>query len=224
MKTVRLALAAALGASVLLPVVGGLANASAAAKPACNLVTDKAGDTSVYPAGGLTSDALDITSVDLATNKRSLTAVIRVKKLAATSAAAPSGQQWQVGFNAGGVDFGVSAHANAAGSVLYYAFYSDPTTNSGSIYSATVTGVFDMAKSEIRMTTPLTTFAGEASIASGKTKITGISGQTGAEILIPEPSGRFGNTLFSYAPFEADLADGGKDYLAGSASCVAVGK
>lgn len=202
----------------------GVASATAAGKPVCNLVVDKTGDTSVYPAGGLTSDALDITSVDVATNKRTMTAVIRVKKLAATSAAAPSGQQWQVGFSAGGVDFGVSAHANAAGSILYYAYYSDATTNSGSIYSAPVTGVFDTAKSEIRMTTALTTFDRQTPIASGKTKLTGISGTTGAEILIPEPSGRFGNTLFSYAPFEADVTEGGKDYLAGTASCVPVGK
>ncbi len=203
--------------------VTGLSSASAAPKPVCKLVTDPAGDTVVYPVAGQTSDAMDIVSMDVATSKRIVTAVVRVKKLAMTDVHAPTGMSWSANFVASGITLSLSAHTGPAGTPLFYASYDDPTVG-GSIYAAPVEGVFDLAKNEIRMSASVSTFAGEAAITPGKTKLTDLSATTGAEVLIPLPVGSFGNTLFSTTVGTADTASGGKDYLAGTASCVAVGK
>ncbi len=212
----------ALAACTALAAGTGVA-AAAAPKPVCNLVTDKAGDTSVLPGGVVTDDAMDITSVDVATDKKRITTVIRVKKLAARSASAPTGTLWQVNFTANDIVFSMSAHAYATGEITYTSSYA--TTASGSLYAGGTTGVFDLKKSEIRMTAPLTLFAGQASIKPGKTVISALGGNTGAEIVVPDsPNRTFGSPILTYAPFEADVTSGGKDYKAGTASCVTVGK
>ncbi len=201
----------------------GTGVAAAAPMPVCNLVTDKAGDTNLYPVGGVTSDALDITSVDVASDKRTVTAVIRVKKLALTDPKAPTGMTWGATFVVSGITLGLSGHTGPTGAPLFYASYTDPTTG-GSIYAAPVSGTFDLAKNEVRMSAASATFARQATIKAGKTKLTEIGAVTGTEVLIPLPAGPFGNTLFSDSEFPADEATGGKDYLAGTASCVTVGK
>jgi hypothetical protein len=201
-------------ASVL---AGGSALAAAKVKPVCNLVTDAAGDATDDPAGAAADDALDVTSVDVASDKNNITAVIRVKKLAKSSA-----RNWTAAFSADGTDFSLGAHITAAGTEVFDAAYAAAT--GGSIYGPGTTGVFDVAKNEVRITAPLSLLSEQATIKSGKTKVTGIGATTGAELLVPDASGQFGPTLFSYSPINADDTDGGKDYLAGTPSCVAVGK
>jgi len=177
----------------------------------------------VLPGGVVKDDALDITSVDVASDKKRITSVIRVKKLAARPTSTPGGALWQVDFSANEVVFSMSAHSLASGDMVYTSSYS--STVGGSLYAGGTTGVFDLAKSEIRMTAPLTLFAAQASIKSGKTVISGLGGNTGAEFVIPDtPNRLFGSPLLTYAPIPADETAGGKDYKAGTASCVPVGK
>ena len=203
----------------------GIASAAAkkaAAKPVCNLVTDPVGDSSVYPASGVHDDALDITSVDVATDKTSVTGVIRVKKLAATSTNAPTGMNWTVNFSADGTDFSLAGHSTAAGTIVFDTAYAGAT--GGSIYGPGTTGVFDTAKNEVRITAPLSLLAPQASIRPGKTKLTGLNGRTGVEVLVPDATGMLGSTIFSDSPFTADDTTKGPDYLAGTPSCVVPGK
>ena len=201
--------------------VTGLGSASAAAP--CNLVKDPAGDTSVLPGGVVKDDALDITSVDVATDKKRITSVIRVKKLAARPTSTPGGALWQVNFSANDVVFSMSAHSLASGEIVYTSSYE--MAAGGSLYPGGTTGVFDLAKNEIRMTAPLALFGSEANIRSGKTVISGLSGNTGVEFVIPDTPNRvFGSPILTYAPISADETTGGKDYKAGTASCVPVGK
>ena len=196
---------------------GGAAVAAPKAKPVCNLVTDAAGDASVDPAGAVADDALDVVSVDVASDKTNITAVVRVKKLEKSAA-----RNWTATFSADGTDFSLAGHITAAGTEVFDAAYAGAT--GGSIYGPGTTGVFDLAKNEVRITAPLSLLSEQATIKSGKTKITGIGATTGAELLVPDATGVFGPTLFSYSPVNADSTDAGKDYTAGAASCVAVGK
>lgn len=203
-------------------VVLGSGVAAAAPKPVCNLVTDPAGDSSVAPGGVVKEDGMDITSVDVATDKKRITSVIRVKKLATRSTTAPNGTLWQVNFTANDTEFGMSAHSLATGEVVYTSHYQ--TTASGSLYGGGTTGVFDLKKNEIRMTAPLALFAGEANIKPGSV-ISAISGNTGSEFVLPDtPNRAFGSPILTYAPINADETEGGKDYKVGTASCVPVGK
>ena len=217
--TVRPLLALLVAAAAL----AGTGVATAAPKPVCNLVTDPAGDSAVLPGGAVKDDALDITSIDIATNKKQLTGVIRVKKLAARPASAPGGSLWQVNFTANEVEFNLSAHSLASGEVVYTSSYQ--TTASGSLYAGGTTGVVDLAKNEIRITAPLSLFAAQANIKPGKTVLSALGGSTGAEFVVPDtPNRLFGSPVLTYAPFAADEATGGKDYQASTASCVPVGK
>jgi hypothetical protein len=98
------------------------------------------------------------------------------------------------------------------------------STAGGSLYGPGTTGVFDTAKNEVRITAPLSMLSAQADIRPGKTKITDINGRTGGEILVPDPTGMFGSTLFSDSEFSADDTANGPEYLAGTPSCVVVGK
>jgi hypothetical protein len=198
-------------------IFGGAAVAAPKPAPVCNLVTDAAGDASVDSAGAVADAALDVVSVDVASDRNNITAVIRVKKLEKSSA-----RNWTAVFSADGTDFSLAGHTTAAGTEVFDAAYASAT--GGSIYGPGTTGVFDLAKNEVRITTPLSLLSEQATIKPGKTKVTGIGATTGAELLVPDASGVFGPTLFSYSPISADTTDAGKDYTAGAPSCVAVGK
>ncbi len=222
MSPFRSAAALAVGVSLVVAGQAGAAAKKPKIEPACHLVADPAGDTSVYPAVGLTEDALDITSVDVASDKNAITGVIRVKKLAKSSSNAPMGMNWSVTFDGGGTVFTLAGHSTATGAVVFDTSYA--STAGGSIYGPGTTGVFDTAKNEVRITAPLSLMSKQADIVAGKTKITSIGGTTGPEVLVPDPTGVFGSTIFSDSPSTADSTTGGKDYLAGSPSCVVVGK
>jgi hypothetical protein len=216
MRLVRLATCAALAGSLL--VVG---TSHAAAKPVCNLVTDPVGDANLVGPDPST-DALDITSVDVASDKTNVTAVLRVKALKATSSSAPIGIVWAVKFTADGAAITLQANADASGTVSFDGSYKSATNNS--LYGAGVTGVFDTVKNEVRITAPLALISGQTALKAG-TAVTAISGRTAPQVRISDVSGaKGGGTLFSYAPLSIDATDPGLDYKAGTASCVIPGK
>src|SRR4051812_4356897 len=141
----------------------GVASAKTAAPaPVCNLVTDPAGDASVDPAGAAADEALDVVSVDVASDKNNITAVLRVKKLAKSSA-----RNWTAVFSAEGTDFSLAGHITAAGTEVFDAAYAGAT--GGSIYGPGTTGVFDTVKNEVRITAPLSLLSAQATIKPGKT-------------------------------------------------------
>jgi len=230
-KLVRLAVAAALGASALVTVQAG-----AAPKLPCKLVTDASGDSfsvgsedldpvpASTPGAGPTSNVLDITSADVATDKKRITGVVRVVKLAASDPTfSPTGLAWRVNFTADGQAFSLIAQSDPTGALTYQASYRDKTTGGGNLYAGGVTGILDVAKSEIRMTAELGLFAAQATIKPG-TKITEVGAGSGRVVAVPDAAKLFGGgSLLSYSP-GVDAATSTKTYVASSKNCVLVGK
>ncbi|MDX6197655.1 MAG: hypothetical protein QOJ79_806 [Actinomycetota bacterium] len=226
----RPALVTGLVLTVALTGIASAATKKAAVTPVCNLLTDAAGDGngidpgSPVPAqsGGPSNDAVDILSADVASDAKNITGVLRVKKLAATSSSAPTGMTWSVAFTVDTTTFSLAAHSDPTGAITYDAAHSAPGVNS--LYGPGVTGVFDTAKSELRISAPRELFAKESDLKPG-TKLTGLSANAGPEVAIPDKAGAFGGgAILEGALYYADTASGGKDYLAGTPSCVAVGK
>lgn len=236
MKHARLVSVAAIAASV---VAAGHASAAVKKKPkpippVCNLVTDAPGDangvnlnqsplpTLPTTTAGSSDDALDVLSVDVATDKTTITAVLRLKKLAATSTNAPTGMTWSATYKVDTTTFYLAAHANPQGALTYDAAYA--STAGGNLLTDKPTGSFDPAKGEIHISLPLAAMAKQAVVKPGM-KITAIGATTGPEALIPDATGVFGGgTFFSDSWNTVDTASGGKDYTAGALSCVTPGK
>jgi hypothetical protein len=182
----------------------GAAVAAPTPKPVCNLVQDAAGDVSAPP-----SDNLDIISADVATTSKRLTAVIRVKKLASSDGTSPTGVGYTMRFNVPG---------NAATYYLLASVEPDPIGTTTFEYGTVETGnqltpigdaygVFDLAKSEVRITSPVD-FKTVALKPGTIIKSLSVAAQRRYVVLL---SG-------------ADTATSTKAYVAGSPSCVKVGK
>lgn len=198
---------------------------------ACNLVTDPAGDAvsnpasyiPILPPGSFSSDdAMDITSVDLASDKKGITAVLRLKRLTATSSNAPTGMTWRTSFTAGGVTFTLAGHASPTGATTFDAAYSSPS-DTGS-YGNAVIGIFDTVKSEVRITARRTLLSGQTNIRPG-TVVKGLNGEAAEEfVVVPNATGGPGSGSGLSSRHSVDLAYGDTDYIGGTRSCVVVGK
>lgn len=240
MKLIRLCTAIAVGLSLAL-----VGPAVAAAKVPCKLITDAPGDA--YPINsahihdtiqtevpvnvpafppvtqGPSSDVLDVLSADLATDKRTITAVIRVKKLAITApSAAPTGISWFMNFSADGADFKFAAHTDPTGAQYFDASYSAAT--GGSLYGGGVTGKLDLAKNEVRISAPVSLLANQATIKRG-VKITKISAGAANEVAVFDKTARLTDGgIFEWAIINADRAVTSKSYIAETKTCVTPGK
>ena len=221
MRLVRLATCAALSGSLL---VVTTSHAATKPKPVCNLVTDPPGDAALIgsPSPDPSNDSFDITSVDVASDKTNVTAVIRVKALKATSSVAPTGMVWAATFAAEGATFTLQANASATGAITFDGSYK--STASNSLYGAGITGFFDTTKNEVRITAPLSLISAQSQLSAG-TPITAIGARTAQQVLVTDVTGaRGGGTQLSYAPLSVDATDPGQDYKAGTPSCVIPGK
>lgn len=209
----RPALAVALGLTL---VAAGTSVAAPKAKPkvACNLLVDDKGDGTGFvrtDMNYLPNDPnLDIVSADIATNAKTVTAVIRTDQLTATDSSSPTGRAYYANFFVGEAQLFLSAALDGAGNASYTGGFIE--TRRRSLGEAT--GVIDLKKKEIRISAPLSLFAEKASMKPG-TKITELNalaqrfiGARGVAGVTPS----------------ADAAEGGLTYTAGSPSCVAVGK
>lgn len=90
-------------------VLGALVAPNARAEnPSCHLVTDGTGDAQNVPGTGQAvlpnQDDLDITSGDVATNRRVLTTVVRVKDLSYALSSAPRTREYLMYFHIGKTD------------------------------------------------------------------------------------------------------------------------
>lgn len=203
-------------------------------KKSCNLVKDAAGDANGFnPIGspvptenaGPSDDSLDIRSVDVASDGKTLTGVVRVNKLAASDSMSPTGSGWQISFNApGGQQFSLLATSDPSGAVTYGAGYTDPKTGSTDLYpGGTATGKFLPTKNQIHISVPLSAFAGQSVIRTGDT-LTGLLAFSGQSAAIPDVTGQFGGGTLVGDTNPSDSAGPGKNYVVGTLSCVTPGR
>jgi hypothetical protein len=205
---------------VLAASAGGAGLAHAATKPApkpvCNLLTDAAGDAdgTFLQEGMLPSseDAVDIVSGDVAADTKFLTTVLRVKKLAASSATAPGGLHWKFFVTVGGSTIYTQVIAPVGGSPSFGYGHIDPTAGTSS-RDGDAQGVLDLAKNEVRVSIP----AGSLPVKL----------KTGTRIDTLEPNaGRYyGSPTGSPSLSDStDLATSSKVFKVGQLSCVKPGK
>jgi hypothetical protein len=201
----------------------------AAAKKPCQLVKDPAGDTFLAryqeTAKGLGApvpygpqeDSLDILSADVASNAKTLTAVIRVKKLS-TASTSPGGTSYDVNFTIPGAEFPLYVRAVlAAGAApTFEAGYKEPIPPA--VVSLTTlatkladgTGIADPKTSEIRIHIPISAFSKQGKGLTPGTKL------SLGEITAARYAG--GRGLF------ADVVVATQIYKAGAVNCVTPGK
>jgi hypothetical protein len=187
--------------------------AAAKAAPACNLVTDPAGDATGFVVTGtpLPNDPqLDILGGDIASDKKLLTGVIRLAAVG-DDQTSPLGRTYYVNFTINGTKVFLDAVIDNAGAVTYNA--GDFTgTNAGRKTLGPVSGVMDTAKKEIRITAPVNTWPDAA--------------KPGVAIAGLDLLGQryFGTPTTGGATPTADEATSAATYKAGSPSCVVPGK
>jgi hypothetical protein len=142
-----------------------------------------------------------------------VTAVIRVVKLAATPQTSPYGTSYEVEWLIPGSDnpLYLAAARSVDGGDTFEAGFRDATTNVGTALG-TAKGVFDAAKSEVRITAPVGTFSGQGKGMKPGVKITfGDLDQTAS---------RNGVAVSIFA----DVVTSGVVYTTGAPSCVTPGK
>lgn len=207
-SAVVIAVAASIG-------VSGAAHAAPKKKPVppiCNQIVDPKGDATAGAISTSNEPSWDIVSADVAADAKTLTTVIRVDKLAKSTSADPLGSQWRFDFFVGETNLYTQATSSPFGD-KFVAGYTDTTSHS--IANSGATGVFDEAKSEVRVTVPLSAYDAQAKITPG-TKLTQLAVSAGDYINTAggSPSGSI----------QADDATGGKPYATGTPTCVVIGK
>jgi hypothetical protein len=223
-------------AVALATVTAGAGTAHAAkpkVKPVCNLVTDAAGDTFAFrsqdgtPAAavGPKEDAFDVLSGDIASDGKTVTTVIRVKKLATSIQTSPEGAGYAFDFLLPTSDLQASMRAVLVnGQKPYFEVtYKDPSVpNSPSTFVALAKGIVDTKKNEIHISAPVAAFADLGPIKPGTVLQPAADAATSGRAVPPSP-GTPGQPVATRYVF-ADVAAGGKTYKTGTPSCVVPGK
>jgi hypothetical protein len=212
---VRLRPALAL-AAVLALAGAGLAHAAAPVAPSCNLLVDDKGDAQFL--GAVPNDAnLDITSADVASDAKTITAVLRLAAYADTDPQSPLGRGYYVLFNAPGLDFPIYFNMQITPDLTRFAWGDRETlaTGNGSyVKKGDATGVIDAAKGEIRISVPVSDVKGIAKVAPGA-KLSSLTANATA-VLGTSATGGLVSTV--------DDAASSKTYTMGTPSCVVPGK
>ncbi len=232
MKLIRPTVAAALGVAVVLAPIADAAPKKPAVKPVCNLVNDAAKDTfavraqDAQGAYGPQEDALDIVSMDLASDSKTLTGVVRVAKLAMSAQSAPGGTDYRISFTLPGQDptegnFFLNARTTSAGVPSFLLGLRTVVGASQSLTAkvADATGTFDLIKNEVRIHVPVSDVktATESMAAGKKLSFVGLDLTSARQVAINPVTG-IGTATF------ADVANSDKLYVAGAKSCVKPGK
>lgn len=207
MRRTALALAA-------VTVGAALTGAASANTGACNLLTDNKGDAGGFlvtdPQPLPSNPQLDIVSADIASDAKSITAVVRLDALTTTDSMAPTGRTYYVNFFVGEKQLFLAAALDSAGAAEFSAGHIATTRST----LGPATGVVDTANKQVRITAPISQFAAQAVIKPG-VKITDLNALAQRYI---------GQRGVGGATPTADTAAGGSPYVAGSKSCVKVGK
>jgi len=199
----------------------GLVSVAQAAPPTCRLVVDAADDVGPINPGPqpIPAPAMDIVSADIAADRKLVTTVVRVRKLAATNPSySPGGIEWSFEFQVGSAMLRFRAHADPAGKISYAATY----RASGVYYryESGLTGVFDTRRNEVRITAPVSLLASQAKIKPG-TKLVGLSAATARLVVVPSPNPP-GYLLETSGG--TDSANSERTYVVGARSCVTPGR
>lgn len=195
--------------------VAGAPAAVSAPRPACNLVRDAAGDEKPVP-----SAENDLLTGDIATSGTTVTGVVRPADLRPVPPTHPGGSNYFVMFRIGAS--GRWAYLQAIVSATGERFYAGRLdgTPDGYIYydySHPVQGVVDRTRKEVRISAPMSLFTTFMPLRKGA-RIHDIRLRSSLREL-PYTEATPGFTR------GADLASGGSaSYVAGSPSCVPVGR
>lgn len=208
---------AALVIALCTAVVGaGAASAAPRPKPVCNLIVDDKGD-----GAGLvdnSSGGLDVVTADIASNAKSVTAVLRLAAAppAAGDPNAPEGATYYVSWTAPGAANPVylSAATDVTGAMSYAMGDIQPSPAGGVYQNATGAVTGHVNGSVITINVDRSVFSALATMKPG-TKMTGLQ----ADVFYPVEVPKVGGLLE-----QADAAAGTKPYVAGAASCVTPGK
>ncbi len=217
----------------LLGVVAPVADAAPKPAPACLTITDPKGDTfavraqDAQGAYGPQEDALDITSADLASDGKVVTAVIRLASLSRAIATSPQG------FTVG-IDFAIGSSSdvvrlqgvliNGAGDRFEVsAKAADALPNVPSTYVGEATGIVDEKAGEVRIHAPAALLEPYGALKPG-TKLTPNEAESAtASRGVPAITTTPGQPMSTRGPF-ADIAAAGKTIAVGAPSCVVPGK
>ncbi len=207
MRLVRTATAIAIAGSLF--AVGA---SEAATKVPCNLITDDKGDADIQSGQG-NDAALDITSVDIAADAKTMTLVIRVDKASTKSSVFPVGAiKIQTNFTVNGTGYFASVVSDSAVNGAF------GTTGTGSnTILTTPPAVIDTAKNEIRISVPASDFPTPYKVGDVVSAITGRTSSAVAVIATPVINGSSGG-------LGIDSATADVTYKTGTKNCVTVGK
>jgi hypothetical protein len=227
---VRLALVPLVALGTL---IAPMAQAAPKPKPSCLTIVDPKGDTFAIRlqdgqgAYGPQEDALDIVSGDLASDGKTVTAVVRLATLSRAIATSPTGLTVGLDFIIGSSSSVVRLQAvlvpGTADRFEVSAKADDAVPNTPSTYVGDVTGVVDDKKGEIRIHAPATLLAPYGPIKPGVKLIPNEAESVTASRGVPAVTTTPGQPMTTRGPF-ADIAAGGKTVVVGAPSCVVPGK
>jgi hypothetical protein len=212
--------------------VAPVADAAPKPKPTCQNISDAKGDTfavraqDTQGAYGPQEDALDITSADLASDGKVVTAVVRIAALSRAIASSPTGFTTGVDFVIGSSDSTVrlSAVLTPNGDRFEVsAAAADALPNQPSTFVGEVTGVVDEKKGEVRIHAPAALLAPYGALKPGTKLIPNDAQSATVSRAVPALTSTPGAPMTTRGPF-ADIAAGGKTALVGAPSCVVPGK
>jgi len=201
------------------------------ARPVCHLITDPAGDPGPswekVPGDG----SVDITSADIASNATTLTGVVRVASLTNPDPQAPAGQAYFLLFSVkgGNYPFFLSGRTYPTGNAWIFGYQApDPTTGINTSYTvAQGSGVVDLAKSEVRISVPLSAIRATLRLPAGTVlrSLEALTYRIAGQGLVPSQQvgpvrAPLGGLLLQ---FDTAYAAPTTVYVAGSPSCVPVG-
>jgi hypothetical protein len=211
--SVRLRPVLALSVCAAVAAATGIASAAPKAKPVCNLITDDKDDAGVVTA----QPSMDILSADVASDKKNITAVFRLAGApTAANPQAPGGTDYYFSFTTSDVADPQFLHMSLP-PVGAPTFATGQTTSVGGQNTSTddadaATG--SIVGNVVTITAPTSAFGGRINLKPGH-KLTGLTADVYAQVGVPGVGGLLEN---------ADTASGPKPYVAGTASCVPVGK
>jgi hypothetical protein len=198
-------------------------------KPVCNIVTDPTGDAAYNGAvKGEGND--DIVSADIASDGKTLTAVMRLAALDSTDPQSPLGHNYIISFStkkAENVLF-MAVRTYATGTKFLYGYEgSDPTLPLNISYPiGYTTGTVDLVKKEVRVSVPNAAFASQGTKFPLGTKVLGLTAQSyrmvGQGVV---PSMQVGPQWVPLGGVSEQFDDAsGGSYTVGTRSCVTPGK
>jgi hypothetical protein len=223
-----LAIVGVLGAATVAEAATG-----AKVKPVCHLITDPKGDSTLSPTGGggVPGDATsDVVSADIASNAKTLTAVIRLAGLQNPDPESPLGMAYYVDFTAPGDStlYFLTARLYPTGNHFFFGYEgSDPILPLNTLYAVTEgTGVVDTAKGEVHISVPLSAIAKTVKLAKGEvlSGLTATSYRIFGQGVVPSQNVGPARAPVGGLSEQMDTAVSRSTYTLGQASCVKVGK